>query len=107
MSRAGRRGGSTGADAFAEELTGVGPGSAVAGIEEQELAVLRQVGGGSGWARVRRGCVRYRSIRVCIGSRARSEPTAVAHRASRSDSRPAIVVLMVAVGLSYRQLIEA
>jgi hypothetical protein len=49
-SRSGRHGGSTGADAFAEELTDVGPGSAVAGIDEQELAVLRQVGGH--WGRV-------------------------------------------------------
>src|SRR5215218_4795864 len=45
MPRSGRHRGGTGADAFAEELTDVGPGSAVASIDEEELAVLRQVGG--------------------------------------------------------------
>jgi len=50
MSRAARQRGATGADAFAEEPTDVGPASTVAGINEQELAVLRQVG--DHWGRV-------------------------------------------------------
>ena len=50
MSRAVRHRERTGAAAFAEEPTDVGPGSAVAGLDEQELAVLRQVGGH--WGRV-------------------------------------------------------
>ena len=50
MSRAARHRGATGADAFAEEPTDVGPASTIAGINEQELAVLRQVG--DHWGRV-------------------------------------------------------
>jgi amino acid transporter len=45
MSRAGRDGGSEGEDAFPEQPTDVGPGSTVAGLDEEELVVLRQVGG--------------------------------------------------------------
>jgi amino acid transporter len=44
MSRLGRQGGSEGEGAFADELTDIGPASTVADIDQEELAVLRQVG---------------------------------------------------------------
>jgi amino acid transporter len=44
MSRVVNPGGSEGKGAFAEELTDVGPGSTVAGLDDDELLVLRQVG---------------------------------------------------------------
>jgi amino acid transporter len=45
MSRVTRHGGSEGGGTAAAELTDIGPGSTVAGLDEDELAVLRQVGG--------------------------------------------------------------
>ena len=45
MSPVGRHGGSEGEGISAEEMTDVGPGSTVAGLDEEELAVLRRVGG--------------------------------------------------------------
>jgi amino acid transporter len=45
MSRVGKQGGSQREPISGEELTDIGPGSTVAGLDEHELAVLRQVGG--------------------------------------------------------------
>jgi amino acid transporter len=50
MSRVGRHGASEGEGAFAEEMTDIGPGSTVAVMREEEIAVLHQVGGR--WGRV-------------------------------------------------------
>jgi amino acid transporter len=50
MSRVISPGGSEGKGPFAEELTDIGPGSTVAGLDQEELAVLRQVG--DHWGRV-------------------------------------------------------
>jgi hypothetical protein len=41
MSRVVNPGGSEGEGAFAEELTDIGPGSTVAGLDDHELLVLR------------------------------------------------------------------
>ena len=45
MSRLTRHNGTKGGGSSAAELTDIGPGSTVTGLDEQELAVLRQVGG--------------------------------------------------------------
>jgi amino acid transporter len=50
MSRVAQPGGSEGKGPFTEALTDIGPGSTVAGLDEQELVVLRQVG--DHWGRV-------------------------------------------------------
>jgi amino acid transporter len=50
MSRGAHPGGSEGKGAFTAALTDIGPGSTVAGLDEQELVVLRQVG--EHWGRV-------------------------------------------------------
>jgi hypothetical protein len=74
MSRVVNPGGSEGKGAFAEEPTDIGPGSTVAGLDRDELAVLRQVGdhwGRARWARAKRGYVRCRSIRACTAFRSR------------------------------------
>lgn len=50
MSRFVSPGGSEGKGAFAAEQTDIGPGSTVAGLDEEELIVLRQMG--DHWGRV-------------------------------------------------------
>ena len=85
MSRVGGHSGSEGAGVSAEELTDIGPESAVAGLDEEELAALSQVG--ERWGRAlgpRRAWLRAcQSIRACIGSHAQSS-RAVAVSSRRS-----------------------
>jgi amino acid transporter len=49
MSRVARKGGSEGEHIFVEELTDIGPEATIAGLDQEELAVLRRVG--SHWGR--------------------------------------------------------
>ena len=83
----------------AAEPSDIGPGSTIVGLDEDELAVLRHVGGHWGRALGRRPAWvrRCRSIPACTGSHARCR-RAVAAASHRSTSGPTSKPLVLRPG---------